>query len=310
MSENIIKKAKQILLNSDVMNYIPIERLEQAFSKVKLAETEEKFFEAYGYGEYRGEKLEGYNRFNETNLNPRYATPHTVIHEVLHDISSIFDKDGNRIQNGLMGTRGLGFDNQINEGATDYLASKLSGEKARNYYQGHKLFEKLEPMLIKYTKNENILMQMYLTNDVKFMEDFLNYFGNKEYTKEITNNEGKKELIKQTTFEKLYSDFLFMNDEKIDELLKPVNKNLNKFMKKQERKEKRNNFLNKIKTLFSKKDTIKLLQESNNTYQDISTLNNDRSGFVSELQKGINPYEDIQIDEYENQNYNEKDIER
>ena len=101
-----------------------------------------------------------------------------------------------------------------------------------------------------------------------------------------------------------------MNDEKIDELLKPVNKNLNKFMKKQERKEKRNNFLNKIKTLFSKKDTIKLLQESNNTYQDISTLNNDRSGFVSELQKGINPYEDIQIDEYENQNYNEQDIER
>lgn len=44
MSENIIKKAKQILLNSDVMNYIPIERLEQAFSKVKLAETEEKIF--------------------------------------------------------------------------------------------------------------------------------------------------------------------------------------------------------------------------------------------------------------------------
>ena len=75
-----------------------------------------------------------------------------------------------------MGTRGLGFDNQINEGATDYLASKLSGEKARNYYQGHKLFEKLEPMLIKYTKNENILMQMYLTNDVKFMEDFFELF--------------------------------------------------------------------------------------------------------------------------------------
>lgn len=47
---------------------------------------------------------------------------------------------------------------------TDYLAAKVSGETPRNYIQGHKLFQKLEPIMMKYTKNPNTFMQMYIGN--------------------------------------------------------------------------------------------------------------------------------------------------
>lgn len=239
---NIVQDAKYKIYNSEIMLYVSPERIEEAFSKIYVYDNKEEFLREFGRSGWSGERLEGFNRNNGSYLGPD-ATVHTVIHEVLHGISSEFDEQGHRTKNGIMGDGSFQFANQINEGLTDYLASKLSGEAPRHYIQGHKLFSKLGPMIEKYTNNPSILMQIYLTNDVKFLHDFLNYYG------------------KDNTFENLYENFLFMNDDKLNDMLQKVNKNLNKDLKKRERKEKRDNFINKVKSIFTGKKKQKLLTD-------------------------------------------------
>lgn len=240
---NIVQDAKYRIYNSEIMLYVSPEKIEEAFSKIHVFYNKEEFLKAYGRNNYgENDRLEVFNRNNGSYLGPD-ATVHTVIHEVLHEISSEFDEKGHRIKNGIMGDGSLQFVNQVNEGLTDYLAAKLSGEAPRHYIQGHKLFSKLEPMIEKYTENPNALLQIYLTNDVKFLHDFLNYYG------------------KGNTFENLYENFLFMNDDKINEMLEKVEKNLNKDLKKRARKEKRRNFFNKVKNVFTRKEKQKLLTD-------------------------------------------------
>lgn len=256
---NIVQHAKQIVYHSSIVNYISEEKVEEAFRKITIYDTQDELLKEYGNDKYSN-KLEGFNRSSGIYLGP-YSTVHTVIHEVLHEISSEFDENGHRIKNGLMGDEiKFNFANQINEGVTDYLASKLSAENPRHYIQGHKLFSKLEPMLIKYTSNPDILMQAYLQNDVKFLQSFLNHFG------------------KEKTFENLYSNFLYMEDEQMNKTLEIVEKNLNKYIKKKERRERHNKFLSKVKGIFRKKEEPKLLladsKETINTHEEFIKKHN------------------------------------
>lgn len=241
MNHNLVQDAKNKIYNSELMLYINPEKIEEAFKKIHVYTNKEEFISAYGnnYDDYG--ILEGFNRNGESYIGPD-ATAHTVIHEVMHTISSKFDNNGHRTINGISGNREKGFGIQINEGMTDYLASKISGEDPRHYIEGHKLFAKLEPMMIKYTKDSNIFMQIYINNDVKFIQDFLNYFG------------------KENTFEELYDRFLYKDDKEIDKLLKPVEKNVNRYVKKVERKEKLTNILDKVKNIFSR-NKVKMLTE-------------------------------------------------
>ena len=249
--KNIIQDAKQMIYHSSIVKYVGIEKIEEAFGKITVFNTQEELLMEHGSDEYKDEKLEGFNRSDGSYLGI-YATPHTVIHEMLHGISSEFDTNGHRTKNGLMGEDvKFGFANQINEGATDYLACKISGEKPRHFIQGHKLFSKLEPILIKYMNDPDILMQIYLQNDVEFLKDFLNYFG------------------KEKTFENLYLKFLYMKDEQLNEMLEIVDKNLNKFIKRKNRKEKRDRLLNKFRNLFKRKKEIKFLPEGNKTTNNL-----------------------------------------
>ena len=163
---NIIQDAKYKIYNSEIMLYVSPEKIEEAIGKIYVFDNKEEFLKTYGRNNYsESDRLEGFNRNNGSYLGPD-ATVHTAIHEVLHGISSEFDEQGHRIKNGIMGDGSFQFANQINEGLTDYLASKLSGEAPRHYIQGHKLFAKLGPMIEKYTNNPSSLMQIYLTNDV------------------------------------------------------------------------------------------------------------------------------------------------
>lgn len=248
---NIVQDAKHKIYNSKIMLYVSPEKIEEAFTKIYVYDNKDEFLREFGRSGWSGERLEGFNRNNGSYLGPD-ATVHTVIHEVLHGISSEFDEQGHRIKNGIMGDGSLQFANQINEGITDYLATKLSGEAPRHYIQGHKLFSKLGPMLEKYTKDPNILMQIYLTNDVKFLHDFLNYYG------------------KDNTFENLYENFLFMKDEELYNVLGKVEKNLNKDLKKRERKEKRNNFFNKLKNIFTNNSEKQKLLTDGSEHQNIN----------------------------------------
>lgn len=261
----IIQEAKQRIYDSDIINYIGIDKIEEAFSKIFIFNNSKEFYKAYGLDDYNNERLEGFNRSNGNYLNPDYATAHTVIHEVLHGISSEFDNQGHRIKNGIMGEQRTRFGNQVNEGCTDYLASKLSGESPRNYMQGHKLFSKLEPIIVKYSKDSDILMKMYLKNDVKFLRNFLDRYGKKE------------------TFESLYDNFLFMDDEKIDNMISKINKNVNKDLKKQKRKENISNIAEKFKKLFSRKNQKLLSEENKNVNQSENQIDKHKE-FLKEYQ--------------------------
>lgn len=233
MNYDLVNEAKCKIYNSELMKYTTTERVEKAFSKIHIYDHITDLLKEYGKSDYDNEKLEGFNRNGEIYLGP-YATKHTVIHEVLHTLSSKFDSNGHRTVNGIAGDGSLRFSNEINEGITDYIACKISGEKPRNYRQGNRLFSKLEPMMIKYTKDSNILMKIYLNNDVKFMEDFLENFC------------GKK------SFDEIYNNFLFRRDDEIDALLKPIDKNLDKYLKKMERKNKWINLISRFKNMMLK----------------------------------------------------------
>ena len=246
MNYNLVQDAKNKIYNSELMKYVKPEKIEEAFKNIYVYNDREEFLKVYGKDDYNDGMLEGFNRKNGSYLGPD-ATAHTAIHEVMHSISSKFDDKGHRIVNGIMGDGKLRFADQVNEGMTDYISSKISGEIPRHYIQGHKIFERLEPTFIKYTKNPNIFMQMHINNDVQFMHDFLNTFG-------------KKDL-----FENLYNNFLFLSDKDIDDLVKPLEKNVNKYMKKTAREDKVNNIFNKIKNIFNK-NKPKMLTDGKDVY--------------------------------------------
>lgn len=284
---NIVQQAKSIIYNSSIMQYIPQDKIEEAFSHIYVYDNKEDFLREYGRDDFdKNDRLEGFNRSKGSYLGPD-ATVHTVIHEVLHGISSKFDEQGHRIENGIQGNYNLQFAGQVNEGITDYLSVKLSGEKPRHYIQGHKLFSMLEPMMAEYTKNPDILMQIYLNKDVNFIHDFLNYFG------------------KENTFEQLYGKFLFMRDNELENMMQGVKKGLHKYTKKRERKEKINNLGNKIKELFSR-NKVKLLEQPTNanTYEV-----NSHSKFIHEyninnFQSNITKEDEAYYEQYQQQQNN------
>lgn len=288
MNYDFVNEAKCKIYNSELMKYTTTERVEQAFSKIHIYDYITDLLKEYGKSDYDNEKLEGFNRNGESYLGP-YATKHTVIHEVLHTLSSKFDSNGHRTVNGIAGDGSLRFSNEINEGITDYIACKISGEKPRNYRQGNRLFSKLEPMMIKYTKDSNILMKIYLNNDVKFMEDFLENFC------------GKK------SFDEIYNNFLFRRDDEIDALLKPIDKNLDKYLKKMERKNKWINLISRFKNKMLKNKAKALpvsnSKEKHKQFTDYYKQDNFSSNITEQETKEHEQYNEFNKS-------NQKDIER
>lgn len=288
MNYDLVNEAKCKIYNSELMKYTTTERVEKAFSKIHIYDYITDLLKEYGKSDYDNEKLEGFNRNGESYLGP-YATKHTVIHEVLHTLSSKFDSNGHRTVNGIAGDGSLRFSNEINEGITDYIACKISGEKPRNYRQGNRLFSKLEPMMIKYTKDSNILMKIYLNNDVKFMEDFLENFC------------GKK------LFDEIYNNFLFRRDDEIDALLKPINKNLDKYLKKMERKNKWINLISRFKNTMLKNKAkalpISNSKEKHKQFTDYYKQDNFSSNITEQETKEHEQYNEFNKS-------NQKDIER
>lgn len=251
---NILNDARNIIYNSQISKYCSEEELNKAFSKIYVFEDREDFQKAYGSNISNDDVLEGFNRANGSYLGPK-ATTHTVIHEVLHALSSKFDDQGHRIQNGIQGEQNYNFANQINEGATDYIASKLSGERPRHYIQGHKLFSRLEAMMIKDTNNPDILIETYLNNDVEYMKSFFDRYG------------------KKGDFENLYENFLYMDDTKMNQMLDNVEKKLN-------RVKTFSNIINKIKNVFTKNETKFLPEGKNESSKQIKELPNDMDKYV------------------------------
>ena len=117
---NIIQDAKQIIYNSEIMLYVSPEKIEKAFQQIYVYNDKNSFLKAFGSNDYTDGRLEGFNRNNVSYLGPD-ATSHTVIHEVLHSLSSEFDNEGHRTVNGISGSGNFRFGGQINEAITDEI---------------------------------------------------------------------------------------------------------------------------------------------------------------------------------------------
>ena len=124
-------------------------------------------------------------------------------------------------------------------------------------------------MLVKYTNKENILMQVYLNKDAEFIREFMDKFGDKN------------------SYEELYENFLFLNDEKISQMMNKTEKGLNKYIRKQK-------IIEKIEKVFGifKNRKIKTLPEAQGYKNENDSKRNDfLSGIkVSEedMKKNIN----------------------
>ena len=234
-----LDEAKEKIYNSTIVKYVSKERIEEAFKRIYVYDNEEDFFKAYGRPKESNDYLEGFNRANGSYIGPK-ATAHTIIHEVLHYISSEFDNDGHRTQNGLMGDAEYGnFANQVNEAVTDFLACKISGEKPRHYIEGNKIFECIDPIMQRFYNDEDILFKLYLYNNDFEFKRFLDLT--------LEKNGGAKDF---------YENFLFYSDDKINKMQKEMNKSVKK------ENSSIHKFVKKIKGFFLKKD-MKYLNSGN-----------------------------------------------
>ena len=227
----ILDEAKEKIYNSPIVKYVSKEKIEEAFKSIYVYDNEADFFKAYGRPRESNVFLEGFNRANGSYIGPK-ATAHTIIHEVLHYISSEFDNDGHRKQNGLMGDAEYGnFANQVNEAVTDFLACKISGEKPRHYIEGNKIFECIDPIMQGFYNDEDILFKLYLYNNDFEFKRFLDLT--------LEKNGGAKDF---------YENFLFYSDDKINKMQKEMNKSVKK------ENSSIHKLVKKIKGFFLKKD--------------------------------------------------------
>ena len=280
-NENVLK-ARELIYNSPIIKYVSIKDIEEQLSNIYIFDTEEEFLKEYG-GECIGGGIpKGFNRSNKNYFNPKYISPHVIIHEILHGLSSEFDKFGHRTINGIQGLTKTDFGVFVNEGLTDYLASKISNEPQRHYLQGQWLFGGIEESLIKEYNDSNILYEIYLNNRVDILESFLNRYGGKG------------------TFEDIYNNFLIYDKEKMSELASKINKKFERTTRKKE-------ILDAIKKLF-KLNKTKRLSENNkiiesNEENSIQTPQNKfkeevkvedyeypKIRKISEINRGINKY--------------------
>lgn len=211
MSENstdVVQRAKELLLSSPIMKYgVTEEKIEQLFANVHVFSSQEELLKEYNPFISKGGSLAGFSRNNHCYIGPD-ATPHIIIHEVLHELSSEFDKQGHRIVNGIARDSSP---SQIllNEGMIDYLASKISGEELEQYDREKTVISRLEPLLLKQSGNPDILFQI-LMQDKNRINEFIEQFA------------------KQETADKLTNKLQFMNKEKITLSMDQIEKSFNK----------------------------------------------------------------------------------
>ena len=233
--EKKVEFSKDKISKSAFSSIVPKEKIDEAFKNIYICKDEEEFYNIYG-GSKKEELIEGFNR-NKISYLKNDSTPHVVIHEILHTLSSTFDEEGHRIKNGICGKDTKGFGNSLNEGLTDYLAKKISNEESLHYKKEREFFERFAPVIQKSYGDENILERMYISNNDKLLKDFFD-----KNSKILSGAD-------------LYSKFLVINDQTFDAVFKEVSKNVEKKAKKEEfakNHPKLSTLLTKIKNAFSK----------------------------------------------------------
>ena len=231
-----IEFAKDKILNSSNFSFLPKEKIEESFKKIYICKDDKEFYSLYG-GNSKGEMIEGFNR-NGISYLKNDMTPHVIIHEVLHSLSSTFDNEGHRINNGIRGNKNSqDFGNSLNEGLTDFIAKKISNEESQHYQRERTFFENFSPLMQKYYGDENILEKMYISNNDKLLKSFFD-----------KNSKILDGLA-------LYNKFLFIDDKTFGKVFNEVSKNVERKIKKDEFKKnhpKFSKYLRKVKNIFLK----------------------------------------------------------
>ena len=272
--EEIKERAKQMLLSSEVAKLVGEETIIQQFNNIIIVGSREdlkrKYVELTGV-EYGSGDLKGLNNGDKHYLSNE-ADEHTIIHEIMHDLSSIHDKDGHKIKTGIRGNENQQFKNDVNEGLTDFLARKISGNGALFYKQGNRLFEGIESSIVKFFNDDNALLKIYLTNDNDSLRAYID------------------KVVGKGTYDSIYENLSFMSDEKIDKIVDKIDKGTKKELRKQ-----------KIKSFFSKitgKKEEKLLLSEPKEYnlvhkrEDVSSVIDEIKGKVNSRIEEIPPIEE------------------
>lgn len=279
-NHELIDIVEQKMLASKFGRYIGKEKIQEALKHVVICESNEELRQKYT--EKTGVNYDGYlGGFNNNGICYFVidSDPHVVIHEVMHTLSSTFDKDGHRVKNGIdIVEDKQGFAVFVNEGLTEYLASQISNEDTGIYSEGTTLFEGIDNAFNRYYEDENALFQIYVENDVDKLKMFINdALPKKKLEKFIKQNFSKaskssrlQELKEYTPFEYIYNDLLYLKAEQTQTLAGLITKGAKKLERKREF-ERKHPFLAKIthRKMRKKEKNQKLLLAPSTTDEEL-----------------------------------------
>lgn len=267
MESNIISEAREKILDSPVTKYIDEETIENAISKIYVCSSTKELYDKYY--EVNGFRNDGYlGGFNNNGISYILddGDVHNVIHEIMHTLSSEFDKDGHRIVSGICGDKGKNdFGISVNEGLTDYLASKISGKNSDVYKNQKILFEGIDGKISDFFDDKDVLFDIYLNNDFNKLQYFIDICGGRG------------------TCDEIYNQYDFMQKEKIQEYVNKINKGANKIINYKRFREK-HPFLGKVVGKFSKYGQI---EGSIATLPAASVVKSSKKEIFNELKQSV-----------------------
>jgi hypothetical protein len=206
-------QAFNLMQKSFLINYYDTRVIDNQLTNVTIMNNPQEFMEEYGH-KNEDIYLEGFNRNNKMYIGPN-GTPHTIIHEILHNLSSSFIKE-KRVLNGLSHVNNTTYDrclNYVNEGLTDYLATKISNEPERHYLQGVRFFRGVDVVINEIYGENNLLFESYICNNTYFIENFIN------------NNCTYKYKNQKLDWETLVENFSYLDNNSIDQIINNIHKN-------------------------------------------------------------------------------------
>lgn len=215
-----IVDAYNLISNSFLRNYYSDNAIKTQLQSVTEINDNDLFIREFG--KTNMDVLEGFNRNNISYIGP-LSTPHTVIHETLHNLSSSFSIDGKRLKNGIdLRVLDNNFSFLLNEGLTDYLSTKISNEPERNkdYVIGVRFFRNIDRILNVLYGNNNLLFEGYISNNNFILENFINNFSTYKY---------KNQVLDYNAFNKIFG---YLSSKEIDGFCNNMELNALKYLKK------------------------------------------------------------------------------